>query len=246
MKLPIYQLFGSENSIDVDVVFFIEKMPETIATRLLLSKKYSELIAPIFPEKVINANLAVCENGRLACVYKGTTDELNNSLFMTYANHKQEHQNQIDRLLKRDVDLKFLRSTRMVLSFLSKTEYREAVKKALKGDLNDKIEVLNSIDFTSISYFGKGKNSEGILKSLAFQFGQSILLHEGNEVYTKNQIGTRFPELKKYLDRAENPDFKSLQNLLGEFLAILKTRLPAMKIMTEYKYEDENDLDSAK
>lgn len=246
MKLAIYQLFGSENSTDVDVVFFIENMPETIGERLLLSKIYSELIAPIFPEKVINANLAVCENGRLACVYKGTTDELNNSLFLTYANHKQQHPNQITRLLKRDIDLKFLRSARMVLSFLSKTEYREAVKKALKGDLNDKIEVLNSIDFTSISYFGKEKDSKGILKSIAFQFGQSILLHEESEVYTKNQIGTRFPELKKYLDRAESPGLKSLQNVLEEFVAILEIRLPAMKIMTEYKYEDKNDLDCAK
>ena len=246
MGLPIYQLFGSENSIDIDVVFFIENMPETIATRLLLSKKYSELIAQIFPKKVINANLAVCENGRLACVYKGTTDELNNSLFLTYANHKQQYPNQIARLLKRDIDLKFLRSARMVLSFLSKTEYRALVKKALKGDLSDKIEVLNSIDFTSIAYFGKGKDSEGILKSIAFQFGQSILLHEGSEVYTKNQIATRFPELKKYLDRAENPDLNSLQNVLEEFVALLKTRLPAMQIMTEYKYEDENDLNCAK
>lgn len=246
MKLLIYQLFGSENSIDVDVVFFIENMPETIAERLLLSKNYSELIAPIFPEKVINANLAVCKNGRLACVYKGTTDELNNSLFLTYVNHNQQYPNQIHGLLKRDIDLKFLRSARMVLSFLSKTEYRAVVKKALKGDLSDKIEVLNSIDFTSISYFGKGKDSEGILKSIAFQFGQLILLHEGSEVYTKSQIAIRFPELKKYLDRAENPDLNSLQNVLEEFVVLLKARLPAMKIMTEYKYEDENDLDCAK
>lgn len=83
MKTPIYQIFGSENSLDVDLVFFVEKMPETIVEKLTLSKDLSKLIVPVFPEKVINANLAVCKNGHLVEVYKGTTDELNNALFYT-------------------------------------------------------------------------------------------------------------------------------------------------------------------
>lgn len=129
MDTPIYQIFGSENSLDVDVVFFIEEMPETIVEKLALSKEFSKSITSFFPEKEINANLAVCKNGHLVEVYKGTTDELNNALFYTYSFHEQKQENQITKLLLRDVDLKFLRSIRMILSFLSRTEYRILVKK---------------------------------------------------------------------------------------------------------------------
>src|SRR6218665_1710589 len=95
MKPPIYQIFGSENSLDVDLVFFIEKMPETIAGKLALSKELSQSIDSFFPGKEINANLAICKNGHLTEVYKGTTDELNNALFYTYDFHKQNQKNQI-------------------------------------------------------------------------------------------------------------------------------------------------------
>lgn len=241
MKKPVYQIFGSENSLDVDLVFFVEEMPETILEKLSLAKEFTNSIAADFPEKVINANLAVCQNGHLVEVYKGTTDELNNSLFYTYNFHQQQHHNQINRLLQRDVDLKFLRSTRMVLSFLSKTEYRVSVKSALKSDLNEKIQVLEKIDLKEISSFGKNTNKQDVLKSIAFQLGQSILLDGGKEVYTKNQIAEGFPELRKYLFREQNTDNDNLQQCLFKFVEILKNRMPKMVKFSEYKYEDVNN-----
>ncbi|MBE8726804.1 hypothetical protein [Flavobacterium hungaricum] len=245
MKTPIYQIFGSENSLDVDLVFFVEEMPETIVEKLSLSKELTDSIKANFPEKVINANLAVCKNGRLIEVYKGTTDELNNSLFYTYGFHQQEYDNQINTLLKRDIDLKFLRSTRMILSFLSKTEYRAAVKSALRSDLEEKIQTLEKIDLNQISSFGKNTNYQDILKSIAFQLGQSISLHEGNELYTKNQIAESFPELRKYLFREENCDCENLQNYLLKFAVILKNRMPKMPKFSEYKYEELNKFNCA-
>ncbi|WP_281232492.1 hypothetical protein [Flavobacterium gelatinilyticum] len=242
MKLPIYQIFGSENSLDLDLVFFIEEMPETIAEKLALSKELSQSIISFFPEKEINANLAVQRNGHLVEVYKGTTDELNNALFYTYQNHHQKFDNQITKLLVRDVDLKFLRSARMILSFLSKTEYRSIIKWALKGDLDEKIKALERIDLKQIDSFGKDKNDLNSIKSIAFQLGQAISLHEGKELYTKNEIANAFPDLIKYLSRKENTDFENLQKRLFSFIIILKDRNSRMKNKSEYKYEDENKI----
>ncbi|MBW1655344.1 hypothetical protein [Flavobacterium quisquiliarum] len=237
MKPSIYQIFGSENSLDVDLVFFIEKIPETIVGKLALSKELSQSIVSFFPEKVINANLAVCKNGHLTEVYKGTTDELNNALFYTYDFHKQKQENQIVKLLVRDVDLKFLRSTRIILSFVSKTEYRVLVKNALKGNLSEKINVLEKLDLTKIISFGKGKNNNDIIKSIAFQLGQCMALQENKELYTKNQIAEHFPELRKYLFREENVNLNDLQKGLLYFVELLKTRSLNMKKTFEYRYK---------
>lgn len=245
MTTPIYQIFGSENSFDVDLVFFIQEMPETILEKLSLSKKLSESITSSFPEKELNTNLAICKNGHLTEVYKGTTDELNNALFYTYDFHKQNQENQIAKLLVRDVDLKFLRSTRMILSFASKTEYRVLVKNALKENLSEKMNVLQKLDLTKIVSFGKGKNNSDIIKSIAFQLGQCIALQEGKELYTKNQIAELFPELKKYLFREENVNLNDLQKGLLYFVELVKTRSLNMKNTSEYKYEDENDFNCA-
>ncbi|MBS7254652.1 hypothetical protein [Flavobacterium branchiicola] len=242
MKLPIHQIFGSENSLDLDLVFVVEEMPETILEKLSLSKKLSESITKFYSEKKINANLAVQKNGHLTEVYKGTTDELNNALFYTYQNHHQKFDNQITKLLARDVDLKFLRSARMILSFLSKTEYRSIIKSALKGDLDEQIKALEKIDLKQLSSFGKNTNLLDIIKSIAFQLGQAISLHEGKELYTKNEIANAFPDLKKYLSREENTDFENLQKWLFSFITILKDRSSKMKNKSEYKYEDENKI----
>ncbi|WP_163408220.1 hypothetical protein [Flavobacterium ajazii] len=242
MKPPIYQIFGSENSLDLDLVFFVEEMPETILEKLSLSKKLSESITKFYSEKKINANLAVQRNGHLVEVYKGTTDELNNALFYTYQNHHQKFGNQITKLLVRDIDLKFLRSTRMILSFLSKSEHRILIKNALKGNLDEKIQALEKIDLNQISSFGKNMNHLDILKSIAFQLGQAISLHEGKELYTKNEIANVFPDLKKYLLREENSDFETLQKWLSIFIMILKSRSFIMKNKLEYKYEDKNPI----
>lgn len=245
MKPPIYQIFGSENSLDLDLVFFIEEMPETILEKLSLSKKLSESIKSFYPEKQINANLAVQKNGHLIEVYKGTTDELNNALFYTYQNHSQKFDNQITKLLVRDVDLKFLRSTRMILSFLSKTKYRPLIKNALKGDLDEKIQALEKIDLKDIGSFGKNINDLNSIKSITFQLGQAISLHDGKELYTKNEIAREFPDLRKYLLREENTDFENLQKWLLNFIVILKNRSFQMKNKEEYKYEDQNKFNYA-
>jgi len=245
MKLPIYQFFGSEDSLDVDVVFFIEEMPATLLEKLQLSKKCSQSLETFFPEKEINGNLAVFKNGNLVEVYKGTTDELNNALFTTYDHHKQAYDNQVSHLLQRDVDLKFLRSTRMILSFLSKTSYRTIIKQALKATIIEKAKVLEVIDLNTFSATEK-TDSKAVLKAIAFQLGQSIALSEGQELYTKSEIGSYLPDLRKYLYREENVDLEPLQKVLLLFIALLKNRITTMKNLSEYKYEELHKVNHAK
>lgn len=228
MKLLKYQFFGSADSQDIDVVFFIDTMPETIQQKLNLSKEYSAVLQTEFISKTINANLAVLENGVIKQVYKGTADELNNALYHTYSFHKQIFENQIQRLLPRNIDLKFLRSSRMILSFLSKTKYRGSIKEALRNNLHHKIKVLKEIDLATITDFGKSQNKIDIFKSIAFQIGQSIALHNGDEYYTKSQIAESFPELRSYLAREINSDLSKLQFWLVKYIKILEIRAETM------------------
>ncbi|MFK7031352.1 hypothetical protein V3471_05995 [Flavobacterium oreochromis] len=231
-----YQIFGSQDSQDVDVVFFIDKMPETIQEKLNLSKEYSAILQPEFPTKNINPNLAVLENGIVKHVYKGTVDELNNALYYTYGLHNQKFDNQIVKSLPRDIDLKFLRSSRMILSFLSKTKYRIPIKVALRNNLQHKVQVLKEIDLATLANFGKSKNEITILKSIAFQIGQSMALHNGKECYTKSQIADCFPELRSYLAREINSDLSNLQFWLIKYVEILEIRATKMNFLEEYEY----------
>lgn len=236
--MPTYQIFGSQNSLDIDVVFFIEKIPDTISDAANLCKQYSELlISTSDKHKKINANLAVVQNGILQDVFKGTTDELNNALFYTYTLREQKQVNQITKLLVRDINLKYLRCARMILSFLTKTTYRGIIKQALNTDIQTKLEVLKNIDLNNISDFGKQVDVIEIKKTIAFQLGQTILLNRGIEVYTKDEVAANFNVLKPYLYRDVQTNFTDLQNTINTFIITLEERIPSMKYTTEYKYQ---------
>ena len=197
--IPVYQIFGSQNSLDVDVVFFVDKIPDTINNAANLCKQYSELlISTSDKNKKINVNLAVVQNGILQDVFKGTVDELNNALFYTYVLHEQKYVNQITKLSVRDINLKYLRCARMILSFLTKTSYRGIIKQALNTN---------------------------------------ILLNDGIEVYTKDEVAANFKVLKPYLYRDESTNFTDIQNTLNTFIITLEERIPFMKYTTEYKYQ---------
>ena len=229
----LYHFFGSVNSLDYDVVFFIEKMPETIANKLALSKKLSAQLVEKYPTKTINANLAVCENGQIIQVYKGTVDELNNAILRTYHLHQQDFDNRITHVVKRDVHLKMIRCLRMLLSFISKTQYRTIVKKALKQNIHIKIETLKAIDFNTVEDFGKGSNALDFKKSMAFQLGQTLALYNQIELYTKQEIIDCFPELKPFLMRLPNTEMETIQQFVAQFIAAIKTEVPKMKVTTE-------------
>lgn len=198
----MFQIFGSQTSRDYDVLVFVDQLG-TIVQNKAVVKEWEAKLKLKFSDKPLNVNLGVLQDGKLIKVFKGTVDEVNNSLLDTYSLHTQEYPQQITERVERDVDLKVLRGLRIVLSLVSRTTYREAVKKALQGDVTLKYETLKSIDFSKIDDLGSGKNMSfpDYYKTISFQLGQMMGLITGVEHYTKESIAKAYPELADMLDR---------------------------------------------
>lgn len=237
--LPTFQIFGSGDSTDIDIVFFVNELPKTIVECAGLCAAFAHAYKKRYPtHQPINANIACLQEGVLSNSFKGNLDELNNALFYTYSLHAQSYPNQITRCLQRDVHLKFLRASRSILSHCTKSQYRVYVKNALKGDIILKCTVLATIPLEQLDW-GSANLTE-IKKSMSFQIGQTLALHAGTECYTKTEIKAIYPELATYLNRQPDTDFKSLQRALNHFVEGLKIHIPQMRLKVEYKYGDDN------
>jgi hypothetical protein len=202
-------IHGSEDSIDVDVYYVVDSLPSFQECQDFCSDKEE------------NRNLIVIKDGIVTDCYKGTVDEINNGLFYTYQLHPQTFPNPILRLVERDILIKSVRVLRCIISHLSRTQYRNAVKLALTTpEWQIKVNTLSTIDITTISDFGKNRTKEDVLKVFAFQLGQILALHENIELYTKSSIATQFSELKDFLYRQPG-DLKILQSYITKFLDII-------------------------
>lgn len=206
MDYPII-IHGSENSLDVDA-YVIVPAPLGFKEAKSLCDSYKD----------VNANLLAVEDGIVTWCYKGTMDECNNSILATYALHEQTSPIPVTRKVPRSYALKMVRTLRGVLSYCSRTQYRDNVKSALSSwDLDIKFAVLQSIDLKTITDFQKASLIE-TYKFLAFQLGQTLaLLEDDVELFTKNSVATYYPELSVYLAR-EDADVSGLQSFYERFL----------------------------
>lgn len=233
-----FQIFGSKSSQDIDVIVFVDYIPEKEHIATELCKKYnSELSVFLNTDKVINSNLAILENGIIKNVYKGTEDEVNNSCIRTYDLHTQYHPNQIRSFIERDVDLKILRTCRVLLSFLSRTKYRDIVKNALYSDCHEKIKTLymcDISDFTKDDILKRNVLFTDFLKIYAFQLGQTIGLIQGIELYTKEEIMDTYPELTPYILRDDSQNLIVLNQWKNHFLDLIKDM--KLKSYIEYNF----------
>ena len=196
-----YNVFGSETSLDYDIMVYVDAIPPIQQCKELCTKLEEELAVDL-PYKKRNVNLAVVEDGVITKVFKGTPDECNNSVLATYHFHQQNQNLPITRRVPRNVPLKIARGIRIILSFLSRTEHRELVKKALRGSTADKLAALECIPFKDIHDLGK--NNQDVVefyKHAAFQIGQCMALMDGAELYTKKDIASYCPSLEKYVNR---------------------------------------------
>lgn len=217
----IFQIFGSSSSQDMDCMCFVDSIPSTQESHDLCYKwdKYISEITET--DKEINSNLAVLKDGVIVETFKGTPEECNNSLLHTYNLHKQYHPQQIQRLVERDVELKILRTCRVLLSFWSRSEHRPIVKEALRSDVYKKIEVISSIDIRKIHNIGKNVSYIDYLKVLAFQLGQTLSLIDGVELYTKEDISEEYPDLKPFLMREGVDSLETLEYYKVELMMLL-------------------------
>ena len=215
-----FQIFGSETSIDYDVLVFVDSISQSKEKSKELCHKfdneiYNFLISNGYEDKKVNTNLGVLKNGEIVQVFKGTADEVNNSLFKTYDNFKQPFPKRVKRLVKRNDDLKVLRCIRSILQLFSRTVFRNEVKSALKSNLSNQISVLDSIDFSNDIDFNKNNlEKSDVYKNVAFQIGQTLSLIKGDELYTKSEIANAYPLLKSFLERdVSNYNFSNLETM---------------------------------
>lgn len=202
MELLARYIHGSADSTDVDVVYVVDAIPSPQESKAFCSADKSE-----------NRNIITIDarRGVVSGCYKGSIDEINNSLFETYNLHHQTDPLMIRFRRCRDIAIKCMRSTRIVLSHLSRSQYRKYVKDALRGSWNERLLTLEmlmnnlaEIDFDTLN---KNMSGDDIKKAIAFQVGQCCALIGGVEIYTKMGLSWFYPYLKPYLYRkSENID----------------------------------------
>jgi hypothetical protein len=172
-----YYLFGSENSLDYDILVECDSIPRDIHQAHAICKEFNDKLSLIYTDKKINCNLITVKDNEIINCHKGTIDELNNCLFYTYNLHKQAFPNPILKSVERDLNEKILRVSRFILTFYSRTELRTEIKSALRGNLLQRLAVLKKIDFKTMTEFtDKKEKKEDIYKVLAFQLAQVLLM----------------------------------------------------------------------
>lgn len=232
-----FQIFGSENSQDYDVMVFIDSIPAIVDEGHSLCKFYNADIAKILNDKEINTNLAVVKDGYITDVFKGTVDEVNNSLFYTYDNHTQYYPRVVSAPIDRDIDKKILRVYRNIVSYFSRSELRSIVKPALRGNLYDKIAVLKMIDFNTLRDINKKDSMTNIYKIISFQYGQLFSLIDGfeSDSYTKNGIIRKYPALSRMINREVmlDSDYITLNTYRDRLIEITESRIDKMKSLVE-------------
>jgi len=218
-----FWIFGSEDSRDWDVIVSVDDIPSDISKSSDMCKYWNTELSKILLDKPINSNLGIFRNGDLLKVFKGTPDEVQNSIWYTYDKHKQFYPIPIDGPTDRDLSEKIIRVARFVLSFYSRTHLRSQIKSALRGNLGQRLEALKKIDFTKMTDFpGKNENPEDIWKVIAFQFGQVFSLIDGHESesYTKSGVIKNYPDLSNIIGRGGvgQKELETLNRYLDRFI----------------------------
>lgn len=223
-----YYIFGSKNSQDYDISVKIDNIPDITESHSIV-KQYEDELSHVLTDKPLNVNLVVITNGVVTDCFKGTSDELNNSIYYTYDLHKENIEPcPIQHVLERDIPLKMVRISRFLITFFSRTHLRSSIKNALRSKkLSDRIEVLGYIDYTVMKEFPHKKEKiEDIYKVIAFQFGQIFSLIDGHEPdsYTKYGIQKNYPDLSIFLQRdfITDDDLGILNEYLDRFIQISK------------------------
>ena len=203
---PIRYVHGSEDSIDIDVMYVFDQLPDVATCKSICDGKGNE-----------NGNIIVVNDGIVVAAFKGSVDEVNNALFYTYQLHEQDCPLIIEHPVKRDVILKDIKVVRKILSSFSRTQFRTDIKKALRGNWETKLLVLKNLEYEKIDFSIIPKTTtKDLMKTLAFQIGQALALHQGIELYTKRAIAEYYPELKDYLYR-EDASSENMINFIRRF-----------------------------
>lgn len=157
-KCPQFNIFGSSNSLDVDMVVPVPPtwMDEKKHTGLLYCNKLKEQIQQMHPtmaNKDLDVNIVVVQDGVIVWCLKGSSDETNNAVFYTYKFHTQEHSCLVARPIARNVQAKIERTCRTITSFFKRSAHRAQCAKALKSqDVSTQLSFLQGLNFAKVCW----------------------------------------------------------------------------------------------
>lgn len=229
-------IHGSEDSVDVDTYYWVDELPSTIQECKTWCESKEGENANLFTvhTKIVNEQYSSVVDK----VYKGSPDEVNNSLLRTYDLHPQESSLPPGlHYVLRDTFIKYIRAVRGILSHLSRSQYRSDIKFALSSnDWHQKLDALRNINLSNIDFstLNNHMSPEDIKKVIAFQIGQSLGLMDGFEYYTKSEIADAYPVLRQFLYRDVNSNINELNAMLRYFIRRIIT-----EVNPKILYEDD-------
>ncbi len=207
-----YSLFGSPDGNDLDIVVYVDSIPSVTESRELINKYKSLLETEINTNKDLDINLGVLKDGIITQTFKGTHYECNNSIYYTQGLFNQPKH--INRKYEINDDFILSKINKVIItcsSLLTRIgDYRSELKKSLKllkdryynkdiYPLINLCEILLKINLTEYDLKKKNITETKILKTFAFQLIQLNELFNGQEIYYKEEMVNKFPELKQYL-----------------------------------------------
>lgn len=217
----VYHIFGSATSRDYDIMviysheifekYILNKIPPHMFH--FLAKIYENFLSESLSDKPLNVNFAsVDKDGYIHWAFKGSPDECNNSIYLTYDKHIQTNDLVISGLVERNIGYKIIRGTRDILAAVSRSEFREKVKTGIRSDidLKTRFDIMKEIfpHWKSLTYYKdsipekpkrKLLNIRKSFKGVAFQAGQILGLIEGIEYYDKVDVAKTYPPLTPFL-----------------------------------------------
>lgn len=138
---------------------------------------------------------------------KGQADSVNNSLYHTFQHHQQPFAFPIDRLVARNLPLAVVKCVNASILWFKDNhrhqEYKERLRPALmSGNWADSVDLLPTLNFEN-PFTDDIIANRNIIKSLAFNIGQTVDLFDGVELYTKGELGNYYSEMMPLLMRQD-------------------------------------------
>lgn len=172
--------------------------------------------------------------------------EANNCLLTTFSHHRFNtrayDEAPVHKQLTQNVSLKLVKNLRTILTFLSRTQYRDEVKRLLKyGTFAERIEFIaefvSSNKLQSVDSFNKNLSDQEITKDLAFCFIQLHALIQGFEVFTKRDACMNYPDLAKYILRTDGSEqLEALESFIFEIFNDLSSNLEIFRELDAVRY----------
>lgn len=254
-------LYGSNDSKDFDIFVQISRIPDDEDHEDLedIKEGVIEGLRRSIPRlkgtrdidaKSMNVDLSfvhIDEDSKVMdwCEYDNLA-EANNCLLTTFDHHRFNtrayDEAPVQAALTQNVSLKLVKNLRTILTCLSRTEYRQEVKRLLKeGSFAERIEFIaefvSSNKLQGVESFNKNLNDQEITKDLAFCFIQLHALMQGFEVFTKRDACMNYPDLAKYILRTEgSDDLEALESFIFEIFTDLSSNLEIFSELDAVRY----------